>query len=260
MMYYLGDTLSGTYAGFSATNLSAYFGISYAAADALINLANGVPLSDAQQAAIRAINPNRFAPGASGPNQGYGDITWGLAHLAQHPLGSHYHSGIGNIFSTIGLNLATGGLYTIGKSAVGVAKGGSITEAAKTGLAVYGPAGSVLQPAIGTEKTLAVEAAAAAAALTAGGGSSLISGALSKAPSFMTRFGGRAPQGSVATGFDESAYTEPPPEPVTTPGAMFGPPAPPPGYSPLPHPPQTDYTWLMVGGAAVLAALFLLRR
>jgi hypothetical protein len=165
MAYYFGDTLGQTYAGFPPANIAAYFGVSRVAATGIINLANGHTLTDAQKDAILMIGPRRFKPGATGPHQGYGDITWGLAHLAQHPMGSHYHGGVGNIFKNIALNMATGGLYQVAKSGLLIAKGGKVLPNVKTAMAAWGPAGNILQPAIGTNKTLALESLVAGGAL-----------------------------------------------------------------------------------------------
>lgn len=191
----LGDSLGqATYAGFPAANIAAYFGVSTLAAQGIINLANGAKLTEAQKAAVLALGPKRFKPGASGPHQGYGDITWGLAHLAQHPMGSHYHGGIGNLFKTIALNVATGGLYSVAKAGINIAKGGKVIPGLKDvaasqigvpiltgasgGMAISAlnpinpllatpTSGMVLQPLIGTKKTLMLDLAAGTAGIAA---------------------------------------------------------------------------------------------
>lgn len=166
----LGDDLGAatTYAGFTTTDLSAYFGISKVAAQGLINLAAGMPvanLPDDQKAALAAINPARFKPGASGPNQGYGDIPWGMQHLNEHPKGSHVSGGVLNIVKNIGLNLATGGLYSIAKGALNVIQGGNLAQNVKAAVASQGIAGGILTPAVGVDKSLMIQGAVAGGAL-----------------------------------------------------------------------------------------------
>lgn len=152
----LGDDLGGTFAGFPAQNIANYLGVSLIQAEGIINMANGAPVTPEQAAALSSFSQTRF-----------NNVQGGMQHLAEHPMGSHYHGGIGNLVKNIALNFATGGLYSIAKAAVNVAQGGKVIEQAKTALASQGIAGGILQPAIGTNKTLAIEAAIAGGALAA---------------------------------------------------------------------------------------------
>lgn len=86
-----GPLTTKTYAGFTYQDLSNYFGISNQAASGLIELTNKSDVTYSEAVALQGLDPNRFRQGASGPNQGFGDIIWGLSHLAQHPKGSTYH-------------------------------------------------------------------------------------------------------------------------------------------------------------------------
>lgn len=81
---------SRTFAGFSYTDLSQYFGISPIAASGIIDFKAGQELNDPQRIALHALDPKRFQPGANTYNQGFGDIPFGLSHLNEHPKGSHY--------------------------------------------------------------------------------------------------------------------------------------------------------------------------
>lgn len=153
-----------TFAGFTPANIAAYFGVNTIAAQGIIALGNGSPaaaLPTDQKAALASLNPARFKPGATTYNQGFGDIVWGLDHLAQHPAGSHYHGDF-NITDLVA-NVATGGLYGVAKAGFNVVTGQqNIVSAVKDSLAVTGPAGSALQPTIGTNKTLILESVVAA--------------------------------------------------------------------------------------------------
>lgn len=94
--------MAETFAGFDSQDISQYFGVSPIAGKALTHVATGSPvdaLPTTELQALQRINPDRFKPGASSYDQGYGDIPFGLNHLFQHEKGSHY----GGDFN-IGLN------------------------------------------------------------------------------------------------------------------------------------------------------------
>jgi hypothetical protein len=156
-----------TFAGFTPQNIAEYFGVNTTQAAGLIALGNGAKvtaLAQAERDALAKLNPKRFKPGATTYNQGFGDIVWGLNHLAQHPAGSHYHGDF-NVTDLVA-NIATGGLYAIGKAGFNFATGQqNALSAVKTGFASYGPAGSALQPTVGTNKALLIEATVATAAI-----------------------------------------------------------------------------------------------
>lgn len=171
----LSDALgTTTYAGFTPTDIAAYFGqpTKTAAAQALIDAANGVKISPARAALILQ---TWSQASLSGP------IKAGLQHLAQHPKGSHYHGDI-NVLDTIkniALNIATYGLYSIGKSTVNIAKGGKVIPNVKTALASQGIAGGILTPAVGTNKSLLIQSIIAGGALAAAAKAGSLTGASS---------------------------------------------------------------------------------
>jgi hypothetical protein len=158
--------MTATFAGFAPSNIAAYFGVSPIAAEGIISLGNGstiAALPANERTALQALNPNRFKPGATGPTQGFGDIPWGLDHLAQHPLGSHYHGDF-NVVDLVA-NVATGGLYGVGKVAVNVVETGKVLPNLATVQALILPGGSALQPTVGTKNTLLIEAGVASIGL-----------------------------------------------------------------------------------------------
>src|SRR5437016_1169510 len=109
--------MAATFAGFTPQNIGAYFGVSPQAAEGIINLGNGTPVTGLpadQRVALSKVDPKRFKPGATSYNQGFGDIVWGLNHLAEHPAGSHYHGDF-NVADLVA-NVATGGLYGVAKA------------------------------------------------------------------------------------------------------------------------------------------------
>ncbi len=129
------------FAGFSAQDLASYFGFSPAVAQGVIDLYGGGSVSAADKTALQGVDPNRFAPGATGPNQGYGDITWGLEHLNEHPKGSKYHGDF-NVTDTLA-NIGTGGLYGLGKAGLSAVEGKQdLLGAGLSGLNQLGPWGA----------------------------------------------------------------------------------------------------------------------
>jgi hypothetical protein len=157
--------MAATFAGFAPTDLAAYFGVSPVQAQGIINLATNSALSPAEKTAVSALDPNRFKPGATTYNQGFGDIVWGLQHLAEHPAGSTYHGDF-NVVNLVA-NIATGGLYGVVKAGLNIVTGGKVVPNLKDAAAVTGVAGSVLQPTIGTNKTLIAEIAVVGASFAA---------------------------------------------------------------------------------------------
>lgn len=90
---------------FSAVDIAEYFNfpadlsrrmpgtpgiVGVAQAEALQRQVLGLPQTPATQLATLLLDPGRLKPGATSPNQGYGDIVWGLGHLSRHPKGSRY--------------------------------------------------------------------------------------------------------------------------------------------------------------------------
>lgn len=69
----------------------------------------------------------------------------------------------------IGANVATGGLYGVGKGAVKAIETGKVGAGLSDAAASYGPFGSIAQPTIGTENTLKIQGMTAGAALGAAG-------------------------------------------------------------------------------------------
>src|SRR5512146_1695189 len=119
------------FAGFSSQDLADFFGISPTQAAALALVAmGGAPSAD-----LQGIDPSRLNPG--------GDIVGGLQHLSEHPKGSHYHGDF-NV-KDIGLNLATGGFYGLGKGLYNTTQTGKLSDAFG-GLNQLGPWGSTVAP------------------------------------------------------------------------------------------------------------------
>lgn len=107
--------------------------------------------------------------GGGGPMGGANtleNIQGGLNYLAQHPKGSK-HSGFNP--TNLLANVATGGLYGVGKGALKAINEGKVGAGAADALASYGLAGSVLQPTVGTQNSLKLQALISAGALGAAG-------------------------------------------------------------------------------------------
>lgn len=105
-----------SFAGFSVTDIRNYmFGVNsgkvgLAEAESVIRAATGMKQTKITMLAGALIDKKRLKPGATSYDQGYGDITWGLHHLAEHPAGSHYHGD----FSISTFINATVGVFTLG--------------------------------------------------------------------------------------------------------------------------------------------------
>jgi len=119
------------FAGFTAQDIGAYFGLSPENAQALIDLNTGQAVPKAQQPWVQ-----QEARGG-----GFADFQPGLEHLVEHPKGSEYHGDF-NPTDTLA-NIATGGLYGLGQAAYGGLSGQqNLFDAAKSGLNQLGPFGS----------------------------------------------------------------------------------------------------------------------
>lgn len=153
-------------------------------------------------------------------------IKQGMAHMAANP---KKKGGIGGTIKNIVLNVATGGLYSIGKAAVNIAKGKPILKEAKGALASQGIAGGILTPVVGVDKSLALQAAVATGALAAAAGTGALTGSAAKlapvALSTATKALTAAPSGDGApsSAYQEGAPAPYPDGPVTPVQAgMFG--------------------------------------
>src|SRR5712692_10062038 len=147
-------TTGPTFAGFTGQDIGDFFGYRGATVgQALIDVVVNKTVTPAQAALLKkTFSPETFRT----------VIPQGLQHLNEHPKGSHYHGDFNINPVTLIANVVTGGLYQLSKGAFDVVTGGKIIPNLKTGFASYGPAGSVLQPTIGTNKTLIVESLVAA--------------------------------------------------------------------------------------------------
>jgi LPXTG-motif cell wall-anchored protein len=108
--------MADTFAGFTTQDISQYFGVSPIAGKALTHVATGSPvvsLPTTELQALQKINPNRFKPGATSYDQGYGDIPWGLSHLNEHPEGSHYSGDFNLSFQDFNFGKFFDRLFTI---------------------------------------------------------------------------------------------------------------------------------------------------
>lgn len=107
--------------------------------------------------------------GGGGPMGGANtleNISAGLDYLAGHPKGSK-HQGFNP--TNLLANFATGGLYGVGKGAMKAINTGKVGAGVADAAASYGLAGSVLQPTVGTENSLKLQALVSAGALGAAG-------------------------------------------------------------------------------------------
>ena len=160
----LSDAAPGqTFAGFGASDLSQYFGITPDQANALASLANTGQASSG----LQGIDPNRLSSG--------GDIQWGLEHLSEHPMGSHYHNNfLDSVAGNVLLNFATGGYYGLGKGLYNASQSGKFSDA-WGGFNQLGPYGGTVYPVnkqAGTAGNLAGAGAGIGAGLTGGAGAS----------------------------------------------------------------------------------------
>ena len=127
------------FAGFTAQDIAADFGNHWSPAviQALIDFSSGGQLTPVDQKALATLPPGSLQE----LQQVAGDPNTGFQHLAEHPKGSHY-SGDFNPTDTLA-NIATGGLYGLGKAAYGGVSGQQdLFGAAKSGLNQLGPYGS----------------------------------------------------------------------------------------------------------------------
>ncbi len=210
-----------TYAGFSVANIAEYFGfgtskVGLAESEALIRASTNQAQTPYTQAALGLINPVRLKSGADTYNAGWGDIPWGLQHLAEHPSGSHYSGDFGKIVADIGRGftaLFTVGLseIPIGDSRLGVeARVQPLVSTVLTGGAATSGAKNKLEENLFRYTGAVVATVAGGFAAFSGGGASAVS---------VTESGARGASGAVEFG---------PPSLETIPGGpvTFGPPNP----------------------------------
>ena len=136
------------YAGFSVTDIADYFGFGRSPtglqqAEGVIAFGNHLPLTPDSVDALRLLNPHRLEGGASSPNQGFGDIPWGLAYLHQHPFGQHYRGDF-NITDNIPILVMAAFLTTVGilasaGPAVGTVPAGEAAPATGGAAPIAGP-------------------------------------------------------------------------------------------------------------------------
>ncbi len=84
--------------------------------------------------------------------------------------------GAGNILKTVVANVATGGLYSVGKGIQKAVTTGKVLAGGADALANTGPAGGALTPVVGTKKSLLLQGAAAGGALAAAPSGSVLGG------------------------------------------------------------------------------------
>lgn len=84
--------------------------------------------------------------------------------------------GAGNILKTVVANVATGGLYSVGKGIQKAVTTGKVLAGGADALANIGPAGGALTPVVGTKKSLLLQGAAAGGALAAAPSGSVLGG------------------------------------------------------------------------------------
>lgn len=110
-----------TYAGFAAQDVSNYLGPSVGViqAQGLINLYNGLPLTEQQGALLRHDIPVWTTTPATSPVGGTTLLTAiqaGFRHLSEHPAGSHYHGDFGAILDSVFRGFTA--LFTLGVSEI----------------------------------------------------------------------------------------------------------------------------------------------
>jgi hypothetical protein len=196
---------TATFAGFNAKEISEYFGgLDLDTSAALIAAANGTKLSDDQRTLLGGLGPKQLGPATGSGSSG--NITWGLQHLAEHPKGSHYSGdfNVGDIAKNIGLNFATAGYYGVAKAGEKAISTGKIGAAGFDALANVGLAGSVLQPTVGTKKSLLLQAAIGGGAVAAGPAAGAAGGTGVGVSSGVAGTGAEAATGGSALGISGS--------------------------------------------------------
>lgn len=234
-------------------------------AEAVQRMTLGMKQTPSTLAALKKIPIRRFKPPYAGP--GLGDIPWGMQHLAEHPAGSHYHGDF-NVVNIVA-NVATGGLYGVATGLIQAAQG-NLKAGIGQALASTGVAGSVLQPTIGTTKTLVLESIVAGGALAAAPAGAILgtvvpaegliaSTGLSVGTKLLT-----ASAGSPAspTSSPTSSKTRPGQPTSLVSSLLPGNPSP---LAPAPYLPSgpgasSPVVTAGIGGVAILGLIFLLRR
>jgi hypothetical protein len=182
---HLGDAMGEvSYAGFSPSDVAAFIGLTQLQASALMNYMNGQPLSKAEAAQLAIDLPwykshtVKQGPYAGQSNWAY--IQGQFTHMREHPKGSH-HKGF-TAWKDILLNMATYGGYGVGKAVAKTAKTGKIIPGLKDAMASVGT-GGLIQPIIGTNKTLLLGGLITGGALAkiAAGAAGPLAGGLTKA-------------------------------------------------------------------------------
>lgn len=142
--------MNNTYAGFGAPDIASYLGVTPEQAAMLINIYQGGSPTEAQRQQLAQMARTPIDPsGPSGASDELSGIQWGMQHLAEHPMGSHYRGDFNplapGIAQNILLNIATGGYYGLGKGLLDASQSGKVGS----GLASFnnlGPYGSLVNP------------------------------------------------------------------------------------------------------------------
>lgn len=180
----IGDT-SAMWHGYSVTRVAGYLLLPLNEAKTMMRLLtrapggnlHNLPVSkrtpEEQRLVLKYWHDKKPKTNIGGQNR-LEEIERGMLHLSKNPCGVDLSGGFLKKVTKIALkalpDIATGGLYSVAKAGINVAKGKqSILGGLKSAIVRQGPAGALLTAAVGENKSLAIQGAVAGGALTAAG-------------------------------------------------------------------------------------------